>query len=297
MLVRGNWISIMARPPIIASMAVATLLAPFMVSVAYAQTNGEHAGGTHTGFGSGAVSENTDPFAFDSSALDTIRFSRVGQDDSVRRYADRQTEFSVSLKPAKPKFSLEHGFGLNMFSHAQPEMEIESGRLGKNRLVESIPDLHDGFAYSAGIKVEHEDEDIDGTAYVSSGLLGLSYGRLGRLWYGGVDVNVEQFMPEVTGAGKTDVLNVDFTTGRRLGLTGTDSGSPLWLLSLKGNLDLQDDRDDQINNGDWTLNPSLFWQNPGFTFSAQLELPVETPSSDSTEEPDYRLRAVFEKQF
>jgi len=216
-----------------------------------------------------------DPFNFDSSNLDTIRYSRINEAENEAepvgsqpaRYADRQTELSLSLKPARPKFSLKNGFGLNMFSRAQPAMEVESGRLGKNRLVESIPDLHNGFAYSAGLKVEHEDEDIDGTAYVSSGLLGLSYGRLGTLWYGGLDVNVEQFVNTEEGAEQKDVLSVDFTTGRRLGWAGTSSGSPLWMLSVQGNLDLQSDSADNGENvGDWFLNPSLFWQNPGFTF-------------------------------
>jgi len=243
------------------------------------------------------VTASSDPFNFNSNDLDTIRYSRVKQSDALPYYPDRQTELSLSVKPAKPKFSLKNGFGLNMFSDALPAVEVESGQLGKNRLADGIPSLHDGFAYSAGVKVEHEDEDIDGTAYVSSGLLGLSYGRLGRLWYGGVDLNVEQFVHDGFSVEQNDVLSVDFTTGRRLGWTGTSSGSPLWMLSLKGDLDLQERSDDQIDRGDWYLNPSLFWQNPGFTFSAQVQVPVETPSSDDTVEADYRLRAIFEKQF
>lgn len=266
--------------------AIATLLAPIMGQVAHAQS---------FELSESAVSQ--DPFAFNSNELDTIRYTRAPETDPVLHYAERQTELSLSVKPAMPKFSLKNGFGLNMFSNAQPALAVESGRLGKNRLVESIPNLHDGFAYSAGVKVEHEDEDIDGTAYVSSGMLGLSYGRLGRLWYGGVDVNVEQFVNSSAGTDQNDVLSVDFTTGRRLELTGTSSRSPLWMLSLQGNLDLQDDSEDQLERGDWYLNPSLFWQNPGFTFSAQVQVPVETPSSDNTLEADYRLRAVFEKQF
>jgi len=215
-------------------------------------------------------------------------------------YAEHQTEFSLSVKPVKPKFSLKNGFGLNsvnVFGDAQPAVAVESGRLGRNKLIESVPDLHDGLAYSAGVKVEHEDEDIDGTAYVSSSLLGLSYGRLGRLWYGGVDVNVEQFVHEADGTESRDVLSVDFTTGRRLGWLGTTSESPLWMLSLQGNLDLEEHNKDSEELGDWYLNPSLFWENPDFTFSAQVQVPVEAPSAEGTLEPDYRLRAVFEKQF
>jgi len=270
--------------------AIASFITPFMVSVAHAQS-----------FELASADVSVDPFTFDSNNLDTIRYSRINESgpegNATVRYADRQTELSVSLKPAKPKFSLKNGFGLNMFSHAQPAMEVESGQLGKNRLVESIPDLHNGFAYSAGVKVEHEEEGIDGTAYVSSSLLGMSYGRLGTLWYGGVDVNVEQFVNEDHGVEQNDVLSVDFTTGRRLGWTGTSSRSPLWMLSVQGNLDLHTGPDEPEDNADWYLNPSLFWQNPGFTFSAQVQVPVESPSSNDTLNPDYRLRAVFEKQF
>jgi len=280
----------MFRPLAIVGTTLRTivLIAPFTVSLAYAQSIG--------------ISDTTlavDPFTFDSQDLDTIRYSRSSESgsSSVSRYSDLQTELSVSLRPAKPKFSLKNGFGLNMFSHAQPEMAVESRLLGKNRLGDGIPDIHQGFAYSAGVKVEHEEEDIDGTAYVSSGLLGLSYGRLGRLWYGGVDLNVEQFVNEDPNADNRDVLSVDFTTGRRLGWTGTSSRSPLWMLSVQGNLDLESYSNDENESGDWFLNPSLFWQNPGFTFSAQVQVPVEAPSSDSTINPDYRLRAVFEKQF
>jgi len=102
---------------------------------------------------------------------------------------------------------------------------------------------------------------------------------------------------EGDGTEPRDVLSVDFTTGRRMGWSGTSSVSPLWMLSLQGNLDLQEKGLDQEERGDWYLNPSLFWQNPDFTFSAQVQVPVEAPSSEGTVEPDYRLRAVFEKQF
>jgi len=284
----------------IRTLAIASILAPFLVPAAYGQANGEHSFEYSDSVGGGYGGYGQDPFDLDSADHETIRYSRLPESglgaDQVPRYADRQTEFSISVRPAKPKFSLENGFGLNMFSQAQPALAVASGQLGKNRLIESVPDIHEGFAYSAGVKVEHEDADIDGTAYVSSGLLGLSYGRLGTLWYGGVDLNVEQFVADYDGAEQYEVLSVDFTTGRRLGWTGTTSASPLWMLSVHGNLDLQDDANAE-DRGDWYLNPSLFWQNPGFTFSAQVQVPVDSVSSDSSVEPDYRLRAIFEKQF
>jgi hypothetical protein len=254
-----------------------------------------------------------DPFEFNPAELDPIRFtrSRVDRDSSIRataaeqnaysgrepRIAARQTEFSFKLKPKLPDFSRKGAYGLDLFT--EPRLDIQSHLMGPARLGEVIPELNDGFAYSAGLRIEHEDKDIDGTAYVSSSLLGLSYGRLGRLWYGGIDVNLEQFTDDAYGVEQPDVLSLDFTTGRRLGFTGLTSHSPLWLLSVQGNMDILD-----VPNGDavgtkvdWYLNPSLFWQQPGFTFSAQMQLPVEFETLNDAGEPDYRLRAVFEKQF
>jgi len=82
--------------------------------------------------------------------------------------------------------------------------------------------------------------------------------------------------------------------------TGLDTTSPLWLLSLQGNVDLQDldEGDDQGLQPNWFLNPSLFWEQPGFTFSAEMQVPVSPLIDDTvTDQPDYRLRAVFEKHF
>ena len=127
----------------------------------------------------------------------------------------------------------------------------------------------------------------------------MSYGRLGRLWYGGIDVNLEQFVDDQFGAQNTGVLSLDVTTGRRLGFTGLTTHSPLWLLSVQGNFEVSDNStgEELDADADWFLNPSLFWQQPGFTFSAQMQVPVEFETLDDEGEPDYRLRAVFEKQF
>ncbi|MEE9336208.1 MAG: hypothetical protein V3U65_19135 [Granulosicoccaceae bacterium] len=236
----------------------------------------------------------TEAFRLNPEQLAQIRFSRSDVEDtqSIPQAADHRTEFSFQLKPGRPDFSREGAFGLKMFG--RPEMAIHTGKISNEDLQDFIPSLHEGLSYSAGVKIEHEDEDIDGTAYVSSSQLGLSYGRLGRTWYGGVDVNLEQFA-NPNGEGPNEVLTFDLTTGRRLGFTGLDAASPLWLLSLKGNFDVQQ-QSAEDENSDWFLNPSLFWQQPGFTFSAQVQLPVEL-TTDDTEKPDYKLRAVFEKQF
>lgn len=260
----------------------------------------------------GDVGGTLNPFGFDPAQLDPIRFSRTEGDDTRTpefnkdiglpdspgySWATRQTEFSFKLKPKKPDFSRKGAYGLDIFK--QPHLDVRSRMIDSSGLSGSVTLLSEGFEYSAGIRVEHEDADIDGTAYVSSSLLGLSYGRLGRLWYGGIDVNLEQFANDLYGDDYPDVLSLDVTTGRRLGFTGLTEESPLWLLSVQGNFDVHDveNSSDLETTRAWFLNPSLFWQQPGFTFSAQMQLPVEIETVDSEEAPDYRLRAVFEKQF
>lgn len=252
--------------------------------------------------GSAGASESAaerNPFGFNPAELDPIRFTR--SKDGAREYrpaASHQTEFSFKLKPGKIDFSRDGNYGLGIISESRGAVAVEQRLKGEVDLGDTITGLHQGLEYSAGLRIEHEDEDIDGTAYVSSSLLGLSYGRLGRLWYGGIDVNLQQFSDEYYGDEQPDVVSLDVTTGRRLGFTGLNATSPLWLLSLQGNFDVQevDQSGDLETSSDWYLNPSLFWQNRTFTFSAQMQVPVElAPGND--EEPDYRLRAVFEKQF
>lgn len=249
---------------------------------------------------------NSGSFELDPALIDTLQFSRV--DDSELHLTDEydvRTEVSFKLRPSLPNFSREGGFGLNMFG--RPQMEVVQGSRRDLFFGEAVPNIHQGFSYSAGVRIEHNDESTidgtsDGTSFVSSSLLGVSYGRLGKVWYGGVDLNLEHFTEELQlhGEERDNVVSLDFTTGRRLGFTGLDATSPLWLLSLQGNFDLYDEetvnRGDDETGADWYLNPSLFWQRPGFTFSAQLQLPVNEEIQDN-ETPDYRLRAIFEKQF
>ena len=242
------------------------------------------------------------PFGFNPAELDPIRFTRNedGDPEDLPVTTTRQTEFSFKLKPGKFDFSRSGNFGLGVISQSQGAVAVEQRIKGELDLGDSITSLHQGFEYSAGLRIEHDDEHIDGTAYVSSSLLGLSYGRLGRLWYGGIDVNLQQFSDEINGDEQSDIVSLDLTTGRRLGFTGLDATSPLWLLSLQGTFDVQevDEGNDLTASSDWYLNPSLFWQNRTFTFSAQMQLPVElAPRNGSDVEPDYRLRAVFEKHF
>ncbi len=236
------------------------------------------------------------PFELDARALDPIQFSRVPDvpEDVPLSGIEHLTEFSFELKPQRPDFSRRGLYGLGLIG--RPSVEIHSSVAGAD---DARLDLNDGFAYSAGVRVEHEDAVIDGTAYVSSSLLGLSYGRLGRLWYGGIDVNVEQFREGIGGEEPAEIVSLDLTTGRRLGFTGLDSTSPLWLLSLQGNVDLQEaeQSEDEELKPEWFLNPSLFWEHPGFTFSAEMQVPVTPHFDEDADDPDYRLRAIFEKRF
>lgn len=233
-----------------------------------------------------------DAYRLNPSELDPIRFSRV-ESAALPTVSSRSqtTRLSFKLRPGDTAAGL-YGFG-------RPRVDVSRERLGTHAQSVSLPEPHQGFSYSAGVDLEHDRGDIDGTAYVSSSLLGVSYGRMGRLWYGGVDFNIEQWNdPEVPAAAPREMLSLDLTTGRRMGLTGVSTRSPLWLLSLRGNFDVHEMSDDSSDvDPDWYLNPSLFWERPGFTFSAEVQVPMEREPIDESEEPDYRLRAIFEKQF
>ncbi|MFK8076201.1 MAG: hypothetical protein AB8B84_06425 [Granulosicoccus sp.] len=256
------------------------------------------------------ASDTQNPFGFNSAEIESIQYTRSKHgtlglqaedaDARVERPATglaRQTEFSFKLKPKKSATTGLSGYSLGLFNDSR--MEVNSRTLGFSDSTPTISELNEGLAYSAGLKFEQEDAEIDGTAYVSSSQLGLSYGRLGRLWYGGIDVNLEQFANGFYGSDQPDVLSLDVTTGRRLGFTGLSTHSPLWLLSVQGNFDMDNADNGRTGDGrgDWYLNPSLFWKQPGFTFSAQMQLPIEFETLNADGEPDYRLRAVFEKQF
>ena len=218
-----------------------------------------------------------------------------------RGLAEQHTAFSFRLSPGRFEFSRAGHFGLTGV-FANPEFELRSGSFDKYAIEDTLPVLHDGLSYSAGVNFEHENAHISDTAYVSSGQLGVSYGRMGRVWYSGVDLSIEQSAVANDVTIKNEKVSFDLTTGRRMGWTGLGAGNPLWLLSLRGDFDLQDEETERFGGsspeGDWFLNPSLFWDTPDFRFAAQLEVPLgQDALNDDFDPPSYKLRAVIEKSF
>ena len=120
----------------------------------------------------GRASIDSDPFEFNPAELDPIRFTRSKVDRSSNRQSDlpeqsvyqsrephaaaRRTEFSFKLKPKLPDFSREGGYGLELFT--EPRLDIQSRLMGPARLGDAIPEINDGFAYSAGLRIEHEND-------------------------------------------------------------------------------------------------------------------------------------------
>ncbi len=250
-------------------------------------------GGTGTGSGSSGRQSliDTDQAVFSLNA---------GKYQLRESTAELHTEVEFRLRPGKFDFSAAGGFGLGgVFSN--PEFELRSLRTDKYELEYTMPELHDGLSYSAGFNIEHENVHITDTAYVSSGQLGVSYGRMGRVWYSGVDLSIQQSSVAADDSIKSESFSFDLTTGRRLGWTGLGAGNPLWLLSLRGDFDLQNEEflADGLtaDSSAWYLNPSLFWDSHDFRFAAQLEVPLDRDVIRDFDPPSYKLRAVIEKSF
>lgn len=235
------------------------------------------------------------------STADTAAFSlNSGKYQLRENSAELHTELEFRLRPGKFDFSAAGVFGLGGF-FSNPEFELRSLRTDKYELEYSMPELHEGLSYSAGFNIEHENAHISDTAYVSSGQLGVSYGRMGRVWYSGVDLSIQQSAITADDSIKSESLSFDLTTGRRLGWTGLGAGNPLWLLSLRGDFDLQNEElaADGLTVGttEWYINPSLFWDTQDFRFAAQLEVPLDRDVIRDFDPPSYKLRAVIEKNF
>ncbi len=248
------------------------------------------------------AADSTDPkYSFDSEEYRSLQFSTDLDRSSLN---EQRTRFRFKLSPGKFDFSLAGGFGLGGV-FANPEFALSSSTKDRYSIDRNLPEIHDGLSYSAGIDIEHqverEVEHISDTAYVSSGQLGLNYGRMGRVWYSGVDVSFHQSASLSDTSIRNEIMSFDLTTGRRLGITGIGQEDPLWLLSLRGDFDINNDDGlflgETSENGEWYLNPTLFWDRPGFRFAAQLELPLDEGTLRDFEPPDYKLRAVIEKSF
>jgi len=257
-------------------------------------------GGTGSG-NSGKASRSSSSldasYSFRAKTTDTDRSSAI----DLRSVSPEQyTELQFRLSPGKFDFSLAGGFGLGAV-FANPEFELRSRPADRYELEDPLPELHNGLSYSAGVNIEHENAHISDTAYVSSGQLGVSYGRMGRVWYSGVDLSIQQSTINGPESLKNEIVSFDLTTGVRLGWTGMGAEDPLWLLSLRGDFDLQDDSSqflgEQSSVGEWFLNPSLFWDRRGFRFAAQLEVPIGQDTLRDFEEPNYKIRAILEKSF
>ena len=251
-----------------------------------------------------AASGSTDPiYSFDSEEYRSLQF-QYSTELPRASATEHHTQFRFKLSPGKFDFSLAGGFGLGgVFSN--PEIAFSSSTRDRFSIDRNLPQLHDGLSYSAGIdiehEIEHEIEHLSDNAYVSSGQLGLNYGRMGRVWYNGVDLSFHQSASLSDTSIRNEVMSFDLTAGRRLGITGISQEDPLWLLSLRGDFDINNTDgvfvDESSANGHWYLNPTLFWDRPGFRFAAQLELPIDEGTLRDFEPPDYKLRAVIEKSF
>lgn len=218
---------------VLTALSCALVVSAFGVSVQASDSkqtlNGLNNGGiTGTGGGtqntqlgfSGAAGQNgptsyETKYSFDTEEIRSVRFSRDAQQPGG---AEHRTEFQFKLSPGKFDFSRAGGFGLGgVFSN--PEFAMRSSSTDRYSISNGLPELHDGLSYSAGINIEHENAHISDTAYVSSGQLGMNYGRMGRVWYNGLDVRFQQSASHLNVSEKMKPY-------RLMSRQGVDSGSP-----------------------------------------------------------------------
>ena len=161
-------------------------------------------------------------------------------------------------------------------------------------------DLTDGFSYSASIDIASSEEFNSQSEIVSSRQLGIHYGRLGPENYNSIDLSFRQLNPDERRKTTDDreLWSLGVTTGRRFALTGLDSSDPLWTVSLRGQINLNDneDIDSASDSQQWYVSPGLQWRGDSFRLTADVLMPF-MQSGELEDESDYRIRAKIQKRF
>lgn len=206
----------------------------------------------------------------------------------VDRQAETATEISFRLSPGRDAMASGAYRGKSPLS-----LDASSRRIADDELYE-LPRPDTGFSYRASLRMA--DEQGDSLSTLNGHSMGLSYGAYRSDWYHGVDFNVAGLAQQQS-QGADSQWSLGYTAGRRFSAPML-GGTPMWLLSLRGDFDDGVSQDLEARNeyGDWFLTPSLFWERPDFTLSAGVELPV-TPLESTTDDTDYRIRATFQHRF
>lgn len=217
--------------------------------------------------------------------------------DEASNRTDKRSEMLFKLTPS-PDSSLD-AEQVERFSSEMRLNRVDFLKPSEARM----QDVHNGFFYSASVNLEARDDFQSESRLISSRQLGIHYGRLGSVNYSGVDLSIRQFDADkgsVSAEGKdsTDIWSLGVTTGRRFSMTGLDTSDPLWTVSLRGQFNFVEQKDESIEVGDqqWYLSPGLHWEGEDFTLSADVLMPF-MQSGEYETETDYRIRANIQKRF
>ena len=166
-----------------------------------------------------------------------------------------------------------------------------------------------GVAYSTSINFSPTnrqnqqsagDETPQGDISVVSRLYEIGFGEQRDQWYSGINLSLEQFESDYE-LQEGDLWQLGFTAGGRISLTGLGEDAPLWLLSLNGEYDQYAFKDasldELINRGIWYVTPAVYWTTNNFSLSAGLQMPLDLLRGDAEEDPNYRIRANFNRRF
>jgi hypothetical protein len=217
-------------------------------------------------------------------------------DEPASASSENQLGTEVSFRVAAPRHFADRD-SFSWLAANRYSLYADARSLGGSEDLYELPRPDTGLSYRAALRVVDE-AGSDGFPVIRGSSLGLSYGTYSRDWFHGVDVNLAD--EEATDLrDRYPLWSLGYTAGRHFEWPWRGSSAPMWLLSLRGDfadekLSSRDSQPSQL--GDWYLTPSLFWEAPEFTLSAGIELPM-VESDQFVDEPDYRLRATFQRRF
>ncbi len=129
-------------------------------------------------------------------------------------------------------------------------------------------------------------------------IMGLAYGYESRKWYHWAGARYRKNGTNAAGLRRGDKILLDLVTGIRLKPTGYLEPDTVWLLELNGEFGQRAERNgfELANTGGTQifLSPGIFWTQRNFAIKAGVQIPIYQDLNGDQEEPDYRVKLIFE---